>query len=226
MRGFVPFGPDHLAVLGCLALVAGALIVGRRWLRGRDDCWVRRGIAALLAGNELIGFGIALRHGVIGVPLQLCDLALILTVWALLTLRPFVSQVAYCWALAGSLQAILTPDLVHGFPDYWWVQFFLSHCGVVLSVIYLAVSGRVVLTHRTVWKIWALTNVYAAGVGCVNWALGTNYGYLAHKPRQPSVLDFFGPWPYYILGMEGLALVFLYVCYAPFALGRRLARGD
>ncbi len=224
MRGFVPFGPDHQVVLGCLAVLAAALIIGRKRLRARDHRWVRWAVAALLVSNELIGFGIALAHGVLDLPLQLCDLALILTVVALLRPRPFVSQVAYCWALGGSLQAILTPELLYGFPNYWWIKFFLSHGGMVLSVIYLAVTGRVALTPRAVWKIWLLTNVYAAGVGGVNWAFGTNYGYLAQKPMQPSLLDFFGPWPYYILGMEGVALVFFFLCYAPFALANNRAQ--
>lgn len=221
MRGFVPFGPEHLAVLGCLALLAAALIIGRRRLPRADDRWVRRGIAAFLVANELIRFGLMLARGVIDVPLQLCDLALLLTVWALLALKPFVVQVAYCWALAGSLQAILTPDLLAGVPTYWWIKFFLSHGAVVLSVIYLALTGRVALSHRTIWQIWLVTNLYAATVGCINWAFGTNYGYLAHKPMQPSLLDYFGPWPYYIVVMEIAAIISFYLCYAPLVLARR-----
>ena len=174
----------------------------------------------MLLANELAGWGLAALQGVIRVPLQLCDLALFLTVWALLSLKPTVSELAYFWGLAGSLQAMLTPDLRYGFPDYWWVKFFITHCGVVLSVIYLAVTGRVRPTHQSIWKVWGLTNVYALAAGIANWAFGTNYGYLARKPVQPSLLDRCGPWPYYILAMEAVALLSFYLYYAPFAMAR------
>jgi hypothetical integral membrane protein (TIGR02206 family) len=104
------------------------------------------------------------------------------------------------------------------------VKFFVTHCGVVLSVIYLAVTGRVAPTQRSIWRVWALTNVYAAIAGLVNWTFGTNYGYLASKPTQPSLLDYFGPWPWYILVMEAVALASFYLCYAPWALAMRYAR--
>jgi hypothetical integral membrane protein (TIGR02206 family) len=217
MGEFVPFGADHLAAVGGVAAAVAALILGRKRLRGFNDRWIRRAVAAGLAGNELISWGVALREGSVVLPLQLCDLALFLTVAALLTLRPSVSRLAYFWGVGGSVQAMLTPDLAHGAGTYWWTQFFLSHGGIVLSVVYLALTNRVAPTHRSIWEAWGWTNAYAASVGVVNWALGTNYGYLARKPAHPSLLDVLGPWPWYLLAMEVLALASFYLCYAPFA---------
>lgn len=224
MRPFVLFGPDHLAVVGALVTLAAALVVSRSRLRTMDDRGIRWVLAAVLCGNEVSAFVVALAHGVVVVPLQLCDLALAAAVWALVTLQRSVAQIAYCWALAGSVQAILTPDLVWGFPSYWWIQFFLSHGGVVLSVLYLALTGRVALTPAAVWKIWGLTNVYAAAAGAFNWTYGTNLGYLAQKPAQPSLLDYMGPWPQYLMTMEALALALLFLCYLPFGLAHRNRR--
>lgn len=220
-RPFVLWGPDHLAVLALTIAGTLALVVSRGRLRRANDVLARRGLAALLLANEVIAWGWAAAQGVVRVPLQLCDLALLLTVWALWSLRRGVSVVAYFWGLSGSLQAILTPDLRQGFPDYWWVKFFLTHCGVVLSVVYLAVTARVAPTARSVWRVWGLTNVYAAIAGLINWGFGTNYGYLARKPMQPSLLDYFGPWPWYILVLEAAALASFFLYYAPFALAQR-----
>ena len=90
-------------------------------------------------------------------------------------------------------------------------------------MVYLAVTGRVAPRHRSVWRAWLVTNGYAAMAGILNWAWGTNYGYLARKPLQPSLLDHLGPWPLYVVGMEAVALASFYVLYAPFALTRRFA---
>ena len=222
--GFVPWGSDHQAVLALLAVGAAALLwIGRR-ISPSADRRLRRGLAVILVSNEAIAYAASLAHGVVRVPLQLCDLAFFVTVWALLSVRPVVAEVAYFWGLAGSLQAVLTPDVQEAFPHYWWMKFFVSHCGVVLSAIYLASSGRIRPTQRSVWKLFALTNGYAVIAGMSNWLFGTNYGSLARKPMQPSLLDAFGPWPYYILGMELMALLSFYLYYAPFALARRAQR--
>ena len=221
---FVPFGPDHLMVLLGLSVATIALIVSGRWLRTLDDLLVRRGLAAVLITQELVAWLVGLTEGRLLVPFQLCDFALWLPIWALLSLRPRVGELAFFLALGGSLQAIVTPDLGKAFPNFWWFSFFLGHCSVVLSVVYLAVTYRVRPTQRSVWRVWLIVNVYAVAAGMLNFTLGTNFGYLARKPMQPSVLDYFGPWPYYILAMEAIALVSFYLYYAPFVLARRIRR--
>jgi hypothetical integral membrane protein (TIGR02206 family) len=223
MQPFIAFGPDHLAVLAVLVVGSAGLLLARGRLRRPDDRRLRRAIAGAILVNEAVGYAVGLAQGVVRVPLQLCDLALAMTVWALLTLQPAAAVLAYFWAFAGSLQAIVTPDLAYGFPHYGWLRFFLSHCGVILSAVYLAVTGRVRPTASSVWWVWLVTNGYAGVAGGVNWAFGTNFGYLARKPLQPSLLDAFGPWPYYILGMEVAALGSFFLYYAPFALARRVA---
>jgi len=220
-RSFVPFGPDHQAVLALTAAGAVALILGRRRLERIDDRWIRRVLAAGLAGNEVAAWGVGLAQGRAQLPLQLCDLALLFTIAALLTTHRAAAELAYFWGLAGSVQAVLTPDLHEPFLSYWWMQFFFGHCGVVLCAVYLAVTGRVQPTGRSVWRVFGWTNLYAVIIGLINWAAGTNFGYLAHKPMQPSLLDHLGPWPYYIGGMELIALASFYLYYAPFPLARR-----
>lgn len=217
VTSFQPFGADHQAVLGLISGVGLALLVGARWMRRvkEGDRLIRYLLALILVG---VGFGswvFDATKGFIRLPFHLCDLTLVLVVWALL--RPsnsFVGQLAFLWALAGSTQAILTPDLSDEFPSYQWFRFFLMHCGAVLSALYLKAQGYIRLSLISVWRVWLLTNAYAAAAGLVNWFLGTNFGYLARKPEQPSVLDYLGPWPYYILGGEILALVLFFCCYA------------
>jgi hypothetical integral membrane protein (TIGR02206 family) len=148
------------------------------------------------------------------------------TGWALWRLGPRTCELAYYWALAGSLQAVLTPDLAIGCPDRRVIQFFISHGTVVLCAAYLAVTGRVRAAPAGVWRVWLLTNGYAAVAGLANVLLGTNYGYLARKPLQPSLLDHFGPWPWYLLAMEGVALLFFFVYYAFLMVAQRCAKQE
>ena len=212
---FTLWGPDHLTMLGLTIGGIAALLISRQRLGRPHDVSLRRAIAIVLFGNEFVAWVWAAVQGVARIPLQLCDLALLLTAAALWSLRPRVCELAYFWGIVGSSQAILTPDLQRSFPDYWWLKFFATHCGVVLSVVYLAVSGRVRLTSQSVWRVWGLTNLYAAIVGVINWATGTNYGYLERKPMQPSLLDAFGPWPIYIIVMEVAAVALFSLAALP-----------
>ena len=189
-----------------------------------DDRWVRRTVSLVLVGNALSSWIVGWAQGHPRLPLQLCDLAVLFTAWALLTLEPTVSELAYFWGLGGSLQAVLTPDLQRAFPDYWWLTFFVAHGGVVLGVVYLAITGRVEPTHASVWRVWGWSNLYVLIAGLINWACGINLGYLARKPIHPSLLDHLGPWPYYIVAMEAMGLASFYLYYALFAFARRNVR--
>jgi hypothetical integral membrane protein (TIGR02206 family) len=213
VAAFQPFGPSHWWVLTLTVGIAVALLMSvRRLRRVPDDRWVRVGLACGLVGNEVVSWVYAITNGYWGLPLQLCDLAVFLVAWALVGERQLVKELAFFWGLAGSSQAVLTPDLLEEFPSYPWFQFFLGHGGVVLSAVYLAVRGRVQLTAGSVWRVWIISNAYVVVAMLVNWRLGTNFGYLARKPEHPSLLDYLGPWPLYILWVEVIALVLFFLC--------------
>jgi len=225
---FHPLGFDHKAVLALVAVAALALVLGVRGIRGiRDDRAIRYAAALALA---LTGGSAWVRNhleGLILFPFHLCDLTLIAVIWGLL--RPkhhFVCELAFFWGLAASAQAVLTPDLSDGFPSFRWISFFLLHGGVVLSSLYLMVRGYLVLRLASVGRAWLATNAYAVAAGFLNWQLGTNYGFLVRKPVNPSILDYLGPWPYYILACEGIALSLFLLCYVFARLVEYWAQGS
>jgi len=213
MPVFKPFGPDHWMVLGMTLLGAAFVVASAPRLRhATHDSLLRYGLTLLLVGNELGSWASALSKQRWGLPLQLCDLAVFLVAWALIGRQRLVGELAVCWGLAGSTQAVLTPDLREGFPSYPWWQFFLGHGAIVLGALYVLVRGRVRLTLSSVWRVFAVSNLYLVAAGMINWRLGTNFGYLARKPTHPSLLDVLGPWPYYILSIEVIALVLFLCC--------------
>lgn len=210
---FELFGAQHRLALGLVGGISAAwLVLGRRIRRLADDQAIRVPLAAGLIAAALWSWLYFLAQGIVGLPCQLCELAIWLMAAALIGRSRLVGELGVCWGLSGSSQAILTPDLAEGWPNLHCVTFFGSHSLVVVSAVYALVRGRVRLTPGSIWRVWLVSNVYLFAAGLLNWRLGTNFGYLAAKPAHPSLLDALGPWPFYIVGMELIGLASFVAC--------------
>ncbi len=220
----VPFSPVHLAIVASVPAAGAALAA---WAGARPGAArpIRLALAASIGAWELAWYGHNVATGSFrpphGLPLDLCDVVLWLTVYALATLRPWALDLVFYLGLAGSGMAILTPDVGAPFPSLPAVSFFLAHGGVVAAILFLVLSGALRPRPGSWWRALAWVNAYAAAVFAFDLAFGTNYMYLREKPASPSLLDWLGPWPWYILGAEVVAVVLLTLLYLPFRPGRR-----
>jgi hypothetical integral membrane protein (TIGR02206 family) len=211
-QDFHLFGPAHVAIL---AAIAAAAVVSARVARRRPAA-VRIALGALLAANELVWWVWRIGHEGLhrnALPLQFSDLTIWVTVAALLTLSRWTVEVAYYAGLASAAMAVLTPDLWAPFPSYPTVYFFLEHGGLIIAVAALVGGGMA--RPGGFWRAWVVLNVFAAAVGAFNAVLGTNYMYLCRKPAGASLLDWFGPWPWYLLPAEIAAVALFWLLRAP-----------
>jgi hypothetical integral membrane protein (TIGR02206 family) len=216
---FVLFGEVHLWTLGLIATIALLLPSAVRWRWPAAVRPVAAMLAALLLAQE--GGNLAMQAARWGIsvellPLHLCSLAVFLTAGVLLTANARLYEVAYFWALGGTTQALLTPDLRFGFPDAAYIFFFASHGLVIVGVLYATLALELRPYPMSIVRVALVTLALAAVVFFVNLWLGTNFLYLMAKPAGASLLDWLGPWPWYWLGLIGVALVSFLVLYAPF----------
>ena len=157
-------------------------------------------------------------------PLHLCNAAAFLVAYVLARRSYSAFEIAYFWALTGTVQAILTPDLPSGYPSLPYLTFFLSHGLVIMGVFYAIVVYGFRPTLSSVGKAIVVTLAYAALIAPVNVLLGTNYLYLRHKPAGASLIDYLGPWPWYIAALVGIGIGLILLCYAPFAVLARYSQ--
>jgi hypothetical integral membrane protein (TIGR02206 family) len=155
-------------------------------------------------------------------PLALCDMGVIVAAVACWRPVPTLVEVTYFWGLAGTLQAVITPDLNVGFPHLVFFQYVAGHVGIVAAALYLVVGMQIRPRRKAVPRVFCITAAYTAFVGLVDATSGANYMFLRSPPSNWTLLRVLGPWPWYVLSATGVGLVLLVVLDAPFWRGRRL----
>ena len=231
-NAFVLFGTAHLVVMALTVIVpaglAGACGRGRRGRTTRAICWA---MAGMLVVNEIVTY----THSIIvygvedfladDLPLHLCGVAAYMTAYVLVRpRRQLLYELALFWGLAGTVQAIITPNISAGFPSFAFVRFFITHCGIVAGVLYATWGLRMRPRARGVLYAWLIANAMAAAVGAINWLAGWNYMFLCAKPGGAAGDSpfFLAGWPWYLLVLEPVALLMFALFYAPFPIADRL----
>jgi hypothetical integral membrane protein (TIGR02206 family) len=226
---FVLFGHGHLAVLAATLIVPLVLAVTAR-LSGAAmiDRAIRIAFALWLIGIWVLWFWLIFDRGWQSaqtiLPMHLCDWACIAVIATMLMPNQRSYELAYFWALAGTLQGLLTPDLAVGLPDLRAIVFFGFHGAVIAGVLYLTFGSKLRPYAASLPRVIVATLGYAAMAALVDWVFNVNFGYLRAKPAQASVLDFLAPWPWYIGELIGIGLLSIFVFYTPWFIADRLRR--
>ena len=154
-------------------------------------------------------------------PLQLSNASEFVSAAALWWRTPFLVELTYFWGLGAVLQALATPDFPEHFPDPAYFRFYLAHGGVLLAAVFLTVGLGIWPRPGAPVRVFGATVGYAAVVGLVDVVTGGNYMYLRQKPVAGTLLNFMGPWPWYIGSGLVLAVLLLTILNAPFWIVRR-----
>jgi hypothetical integral membrane protein (TIGR02206 family) len=188
-----------------------------------------RALAALIAATYVVEHVWFVAHGTwspdFNLPLHLTDVVTIVSVLALWTARPLLVELTWFWALTASLQAVLTPDLGSAdFPDLLYWTFFITHSGAIVAALLLVIGRRIVPRPGAVRRAFAATLVVAAAAGTADLVTGGNYMFLDEPPETDSLLDYMGPWPWYILSGALLAIAMFAALDLPFRRRQRSTR--
>ncbi|MCL4448821.1 MAG: TIGR02206 family membrane protein [Actinobacteria bacterium] len=214
-------------MVGLMLASTATLCIFSRLSEGRYSTYVSKLLAIVLLGNILGWLATVVTvpfSWSTSLPIPLCDVATILTVAALWTCSKKLVELVYFWGIAGTLQGVLTPDLALTAPFYVKAEYLIAHVVVVIAAIYLVVGMRIYPTRLAAIRVFVITITYTAFVGVIDFLTGGNYMYLAHIPTQTTLLNFLGPWPWYILSAAGLAIVLLAILNAPFVWQRRTGK--
>ena len=235
---FKLFGVAHcLAILATVFLAAGLV----RFARSKPDEKVLKRIrytmAGLLVTTVALDPILTLRRYGMGefgwdlvvensLPLYLCDVVSLLLAYALVTKSQRLTEIGYLWGLAGTVQGLITPTLWFDWKTIEFHVFFLQHGGVPVAAVFLVWGLKIVPQKgaflRALYWSWG----YMAVVMTINWKIGENYGFLNGLPEVPTLFDYMGPYPFYLITLQTVAfgLYFILLKLAPHD-GKELPRG-
>ena len=218
---FILFGVDHIAG----TIISIALWIGLPWYAKNNltkSMQDRVGviIGFIVMSNYLVWVVLELIAGSFDIklhlPFQLCRFANLAIPIVMIWKPERIFQILYFWGMSGMLQAMITPDVTHGFPHFHYFRFLIGHNGMVLALIYAIVVYNLKPTLKGLWESFLALSVFLLLAVGVNFILYANYFWICGKPPTASLLDYMGPWPWYILVGEFVALLHYMAAYAPF----------
>lgn len=222
---FEIFSKTHLFILSVIILLNFILVLWFKRAKRKKNgiAWFRKSLACLLIVLEILFTIWCIYVGDWSVdyalPLHLCDAAILVAAAMLLSRNRLIFEVSYFWVLGGCTQALLTPDVGFDYPHFMFFYFFIGHGAVITAVLYMVFSEGFRPYLSSIPRVLVLTNIYAGIVAVVDLVTGGNYLFLCHKPGNSSIMDFMGPWPWYIAVLELASVVVFFICYLPYLIG-------
>jgi hypothetical integral membrane protein (TIGR02206 family) len=222
---FVIFGYQHFYVLLFFSIIGIALI--KYALKSTQEIKIKIGnyIAYFISGTVIIWTIFKFSSNRFDIthdlPFQLCYFVALLIPLFTRTRKQLVYDILLFWVFAGTFQAILTPELKNGFPHIHFLYFWIVHCGLIITMFYATFIYKMRPNLRSTLRSFIAIQGYFIFALFINKLTGANYFYLNSKPTAPSVLDYLGEWPYYILMAELLLIPYFLIIYFPFYLSTK-----
>ena len=233
---FEMFGADHIAGLSVSVLLIVLIPwVSLKFLNSKSQKNIGMTIGYIVMLNYPIWVFLEIIAGtfdfILHLPVHLCRISNLLIPLVMVKRNYFTFEILFFWGLSGTLQGAITPDISAGFPHFHYFRFWIAHNGLVLALIYAVVVYKMRPTIHSLWKSFIALNVFLIFAIVVNLILNANYFWICGKPvtttgeHVPSILDFMGPWPWYILSAEFVALIHFSLAYIPFYFLNKTGKG-
>ena len=219
---FILFSNEHLITVGigfisCILLVFLGFFTEKKATFAKIVAIVVLGvkIAELLFRHHYYGETVAQL-----LPLHLCPIVIILSIFMMFFHSEVLFQPVYFWSI-GAFFAILMPDIRDGMSNFASQSFFITHFFILFSTAYAFVHFRFRPTKAGFLCSFLLLVTLAFIMYFVNNKLGTNFLYVNHPPVTKSLMDFMGPWPYYIFSLAGIDIAISFFMYLPFRKNKK-----
>ena len=148
-------------------------------------------------------------------PLHLCGLSAILSGIVLFWRNQLAYEFLYYWGISGAFHALITPEFTSGNTGLLFLEYYISHGGIILSALYLTLVLDMKPRKGSWFQVFLLTQLILPFIGLINWMINANYMYMCIKPIANNPL-LWGEWPWYFIGIEFIGFIHFFLIYLPF----------
>ncbi|MFL0352094.1 TIGR02206 family membrane protein [Xanthomarina sp. GH4-25] len=149
-------------------------------------------------------------------PLYLSSFSALIFPVVLFLNKPLLFRILFFWCMSWGVQAVITPDILDSHYSLDYVRYWVVHLGTIILVLYVVFVLKIHPNFKSIFLSILVLQGYILIILVINQILDANYMYLNVKPDSVTVLDYLGPWPYYILGMQFLLIPYFVLFYLPF----------
>ncbi|MFM9949364.1 MAG: TIGR02206 family membrane protein [Saprospiraceae bacterium] len=218
---FSLYGIQHITVIMLIiCLSIGLPIFAKRSLSQKQQLLSSRIMTILISFWVILYDFILLYLGKFNyktdLPIDICNIIGLLIPFLMWNPNKRLFSYLYFYIMAGTTQVVFIPHLFDGFPNFIFIKFWVVHGGLVVYILYVAVIWKFQLTLNDFWRSFLFLQLYALLVYLINKLIGANYIFLVQKPPTYSVLDYFGPWPIYLLVADSIMLFLMFMVYLPY----------
>ena len=145
-------------------------------------------------------------------PLHLCGISSIISSILLFRFNQFLYEFLILLGIPGAIQALLTPEFTLGIDNFFLVEYFISHGGIILSGLYLTLILKKRPRIGSWKKVFIYPQILLVIIHLINIYLNSNYMYTSIKPivNNPLIV---GEWPYYYIGFEIIGFLNIILFY-------------
>ena len=154
-------------------------------------------------------------------PLFLCSFMALFIFIFTNSRKYWLFEILLFWIIAGTSQAVVTPDIPFGFPSFDYFRYWIAHLGLLVIIFYAIFVLKMSPTWKSMFKSFLALQLYAIIIFGINYILNGNYFYLNKKPNSASALDYLGEWPIYLLTIEAILIPYFFIIYLPFFLTKK-----
>lgn len=148
-------------------------------------------------------------------PLQICSLSTFLALFLFLKKDPKMFHLLFFIGTLPPIFSMFSPDIVHQFPHFRFIRYFLKHSAIPLAVLYFILFEGYRVPRKAVLSSFLIINLIAVPIFFLNQLLGTNFFFLAAPSEAKTLLTFLGSGIMYNISLEIVALIVCFITYIP-----------
>lgn len=220
MRDFTLFSLPHIVTLLIFFTIFSFFIYYRQKLKDYQAVlkWSLFTILLVCETTLQLHLIVIKEWTVSDLPLQVCSISALLALFLFLKKNERMFHLLFFIGTLPPILSMISPDIVHQFPHFRFIRYFLKHSAIPLAILYFILFEGYRVPRKAILSSFFIINLIALPIFFLNRLLGTNFFFLASPSETKTLLTFFGSGIMYNISLEIVSLIVCIITYIPMGI--------